>query len=186
MSQDEKEKKDNKSKKKIEKSLPEEKVEIVRMADLSAVALAKSIEAAMQQGRIFEEMSKAIGNVGMSSIMSSLRDFKTMEESTKMIMMAMADNMRVPIINPEILGNIDEIAKTYSELNRAVRDISDLTYIGDKEALKNIINIKMEGTMRAQNAYIEALERELREKEEVIRQLLEIIDEKKKKDDFVV
>jgi DNA repair exonuclease SbcCD ATPase subunit len=109
-----------------------------------------------------------------------------MEESTKMIMMAMADNMRVPIINPEILGNIDEIAKTYSELNRAVRDISDLTYIGDKEALKNIINIKMEGTMRAQNAYIEALERELREKEEVIRQLLEIIDEKKKKDDFVV
>jgi hypothetical protein len=176
MSQDEKKDKD-----KSEKKTSEEENKTTNKIILSVVAYSKAAEATMEIGKIAtESMKKMMDSIAMVNASAYLASYKRMQESMNVTMMAIANSIKIPVMNPELVRSINEVARNYSEINSIIGEAKP--YLVRKDNL----NTKMEGTMRAQNAYIEALERELKSKEEEVRELKERLEETKRKNELAV
>jgi hypothetical protein len=185
MSQEKKEETIYESNESVKNSIPEEKSEIINKGIQLDVSYTKGLEGAIEQIRLFEENSKKVMDIiDVVSFSSHIENLKKFEESTIRTMNVMESSARFNIIDQKTLKYLNELKDIYYELNQEIVDIPNVSVVS-QGALITDIDSKMEGAIKAQNAYIESLERELIKKEEEIRQLKAIIEEKKKKDDFV-
>jgi len=185
MSQEKKEETIYESNESVKNSIPENKSEIMNKGIQLDVSYTKGLEGAIEQIRLFEENAKKVMDViDVVSFSSHIENLKKFEESTIRTMDVMENSARFNIIDQETLKYLNELKDTYYELNQEIVDIPNVSVVSQGALIKDI-DSKMEGAIKAQNAYIESLKRELIKKEEEIRQLKAIIEEKKKKDDFV-
>ena len=172
--------------KKMEKTSSEENSKIANKTNLSDSSYNKGLEAAMEQIVLFEGNVKKINEtVDVITFSSNLDKLKNCNESTRMTMKAMENSMRFNIIDPETLKNLNEIRETYFELNQEAMDVPNVSIVS-QSILLNDIDFKMDAVIRVQNVYIETLEKELNKKEDEMRQLRAIIEEKKKKDNIMI
>jgi len=186
MSQETKDDTINDSDKKMEKISSEENSKITNKTNLSDSSYNKGLEAAMEQIVLFEENVKKINEaVDIITFSSNLDKLKNYDESTRMTLKAMENSVRLNIMDPETLRHLNEIRETYFELNQEAMDIPNVSIVS-QSALLSDIDSKMDVVIRIQNAYIEALENELNKKEDEMRQLRTIIEEKKKKDNIMI
>ncbi len=186
MSQETKKDTVDESKENVEKSSPEEKPEITNKIIRSDASYNKGLEAAVEQIRLFEENSKKmIEVIDAVTFSSNLEKLKNYEESTRITLKAMEDSVRFNIMDSETLKHLNEIREIYFELNQEIVDVPNVSIVS-QGALINDLAAKMDGAIRAQDVYIETLERELIQKESEIRQLRAIIGEKKKNDNLMV
>jgi vacuolar-type H+-ATPase subunit I/STV1 len=185
MSQEQKKETMDESKENLEKTILEEKSEIVNKPIQREISYTKGLEAAVEQIRLFEEHAKKVTEmIDVVSFSSSLENIKKFEESTRITVKVMEDSVKINIINTETSKYLDELKEIYFELNQEIVDIPNVSIVS-QGALINDMNTKMKETIRAQNAYIESLEKELTQKEDEIRQLRTLIEEKKKKDEVI-
>jgi hypothetical protein len=182
MSEEQKKETIDESKENLKESNPEKKFEITNKPIQRDVSYTKGLETAVEQIRLFEDhVKKVMETIDVVSFSSSIENLKKVEESTKETIKVIENSVRFKIINAEISKHLDELKEIYLELNQEIVDIPNVSIVS-QEALINDIDTKMEGAIRTQNAYIEALEKELIQKEDEIRQLRTLIEEKKKKD----
>jgi len=161
----------------------DKKIEKTTLSDSSYI---NGLEAATEQIRLFEENVKKITEVVDGITFSSnLQKLENCEESTKMTLKAMENSARFNIINLETLNHLKEIRETYFELNQEAIDVPNVSIVS-QSAILGDIDIKMDAAINVQKAYIETLENELNKKEEEMRQLRAIIDEKKRKDNIII
>jgi hypothetical protein len=176
MSQDEK-----KDREESEEKTSEKEDKAAKTIVLSVAAYSEAAQAAMVIGRVASEsVRKMIESLAMANAAAYLESYKVMQESMNNTITAMANSIKIPVMNPELIRSINDVARSYSEINSIMGEAKP--YLVRQGSL----NTKMEGTMRAQNAYIEALERELESKVEEVRELRDRLEEKKKKNELAI
>ncbi len=174
------------SDKKMEKTSSEENSKKANQTNLSDSTYNKGLETAMEQIALFEENVKKLNEaVDIITFSSNLEKLKNCEESTRMTLKAMEGSVRFNIMDPEPLKYLNEIKETYFELNQEAMDVPNVSIVS-QSLLLNDIDLKMDAVICVQNAYIENLEKELNKKEDEMRQLRAIIEEKKKKDNIMI
>jgi GTP:adenosylcobinamide-phosphate guanylyltransferase len=124
----------------------------------------KSIREAMRRGQLLSDSMKyAIESIDTSYLKSMAESVRMLDESIIITMKIMADSIKIPIVSPGIIRTLQELSESQRSTTRIIKNITSVCNAGKFEAYKGIINTGLSGTMRAQNAYIEAIERELKD-----------------------
>jgi hypothetical protein len=157
MSQEKKEETIYESNESVKNSIPEEKSEIINKGIQLDVSYTKGLEGAIEQIRLFEENSKKVMDIiDVVSFSSHIENLKKFEESTIRTMNVMESSARFNIIDQKTLKYLNELKDIYYELNQEIVDIPNVSVVS-QGALITDIDSKMEGAIKAQNAYIESL-----------------------------
>lgn len=130
-----------------------------------------------QQTQLLSEtITNMLNSISIKQYEPLAKTIEVLEESTKASMRILTDSIKIPIISPELIKIMQELSQSQAETQENFRYMM-------RYSDANIENIKtgLNGTIHAQNAYIELLERTLEEKDERIKQLEQIIDDTKKK-----
>ena len=143
---------------------------------------AKGLGGVFSQIKLFDEnLKKTLEVIDVASFSSSLESLKKYEELTSVTMKVIDDSIKFNFVDSNVTDYLNELQNVYYDLNQEIADVPNVSILSQR-ALINDIATKMEGMIRAQNAYIDSLEKVLTHREEEIRQLRAAIEEKKKKD----
>jgi hypothetical protein len=146
----------------------------------------KSLGGALSQIKLFDEnLKKTLEVIDIASFSSSIESLKKYEELTSVTMKVIDDSVKFNFVDSNVTDYLNELQNMYYDLNQEIADVPNVSILSQK-ALLNDIATKMEETIRAQNAYIESLEKVLTYRESEIRQLRAAIEEKKKKDTSII
>jgi hypothetical protein len=170
----------------FENTNSEEKTNTPNKETLTDDSYNKGIEAIVEQIRLFEENVEKIQEViDITTFSSNLENLKNSEESTRLTLKAIENSVRFNIKNSEIIKLLNELRETYFELNQEAVDVPNISVVS-QSALLNDMDRKIDAAIGTQNKYIETLEKELIKKEDEMKQLRAIIEEKRKKDKLMI
>jgi hypothetical protein len=159
---------------------------ILKIPNQINITEAKGLGGALSQIKLFDEnLKRTLEVIDIASFSSSIESLKKYEELTNVTMKVMDNSIKFNFVDSTVTDYLDELQNVYYDLNQEIADVPNVSILSQK-ALLNDIATKMEGTIRAQNAYIESLEKVLTHREAEIRQLRAAIEEKKKKDTSII
>jgi len=141
-----------------------------------------ALAAIEKQSKMLQEVMQRVNSNAMSSgLMQIAETLRIANESTMESMRRIHLTVTAQMIPPELLARLNEASKSFELTRNSMATISMPNYLINPEAFEEDIVPGLHATIRTLSSQILTLEEIIKEKDERISQLEQMLDDRKKK-----
>jgi hypothetical protein len=155
------------------------KITIEKEAEYQNMPETKEIDEVANQIKQFEEnVTKILETMDLKYLHSDIERLGKYQNGTRTTIKIVTEAKKNNLLDTNTSENLNELKNFFYDLNQEISDVPQISIVSQKIILNDVVN-KIENNAKIQDSIITALEKMITQKEETLRQLRNLIHERK-------